>query len=101
MPAIPIIALGLSALGTGYSVYSGQQQAVKQKENLDLQQKAQQQAETSAVNQDRLAQENQKRARKKSPDLNVLLGDLMKPKPGPAGVNADQLLLGRPSLLGG
>lgn len=101
MPALPVIAAIYGGAQLGYQVYAGEQQAKAQRKNYDLQKKTQQQAEAAAVETDRRAQEDLKRARKKQPDLNVLLGDLMKPKPGPADVNADQLLLGRPSLLGG
>jgi len=46
------------------------------------------------MRQERLGEQEDARARSKSPDLDVLLGDQTKPKPGALGVNADQLLLG-------
>lgn len=84
----------------GYGVYSGERQAKAAKKGLKLQQRAQQEAHAAAVSQARAADEAEGRARQKTPDLNVLLGDQLTAKPGPTSVDADRLLLGRPGLLG-
>lgn len=89
-----------AVLGLGYSIYSGQRQQAAAKKGLGLQQRAQKEAETASIREARLADEEQNRARQKSPDLNVLLGDQLMSKPGQTGIDVDRLLLGRPGLLG-
>lgn len=85
----------------GYGIYSGQQQQAAARKGLHLQLQAEKNAENAAIREAKIGDEEEKRAKQKSPDLNVLLADQMLPKkPGQTGVDANRLLLGRPGSLG-
>lgn len=84
----------------GYGVYAGERQHAAGRENRRMQERAQEDAEDAALREARIGEEEEKRARQKSPDLNVLLQDQLQQKPGPNGIDANRLLLGRPGLLG-
>lgn len=88
------------AAALGYQVYAGQKQAKLQKQGLAAQEREQTNAENRALRSDRQASIAENRAQQRAPDLGVLLGDQQAPKPGPTGIDADRLLLGRPGLLG-
>lgn len=83
-----------------YQAVAGEQQRkAGQRGRRDAQQAARL-SEDAALSEQRRAEEAENAARQKSPDLNVLLGDERKRKPGPGSIDVDKLLLGRPKLLG-
>lgn len=91
----------MSALSLGYGVYAGEAQRSEQKKSVRRQEQAQREAEQDAAVQTRVADEEANRARQKQPDLGVLLNDIGRGfRPNNQSVRADQLLLGRPGLLG-
>lgn len=83
------------------SVNTGEQQKRGAKRSLRAQQDEQAKAEARAKRQARQADEDENRARRRSPDLGVLLNDVANGfRPNESSVRADRLLLGRPGLLG-
>lgn len=83
------------------SVNAGEQQHRAARRNLRAQEDQQAKAETQAKRQARQADEEENRARRRSPDLGVLLNDVANGfRPTESSVRADRLLLGRPGLLG-
>lgn len=98
---MPEVLATTAVLALAYGVHSGERQAKEAKKGLRLQERAQQDAQDAAIRDANLAEEEANRAKQKSPDLNVLLADQMKPKASQSAINADRLLLGRPGLLGG
>lgn len=90
----------VAAASLAYSGYAGQQQKSAAKKGMRLQEEAQQEAQNAAISTSRKAAEDEKRARAQAPDLNVLLADQQKFKGGSQGINAEKLLLGKPSALG-
>ena len=90
----------IAGASLAYGVYSGEQQAKAAKKGLNLQQQAEKDAENSAIRDARLSEEAENDAKKKGPDLGVLLGDQATPKPSPTSVDLDRLLLGRSGALG-
>lgn len=91
----------IAGLGLAYSVYAGEGQKAEAKKALARQQVAEQKAERQAAAQTRAADEATNSARKKQPDLGVLLADVANGfRPTASSVRADRLLLGRPGLLG-
>lgn len=89
----------VAAAALGYGVYAGEEQAKATRLGRRQQERTQKQAEARAISEARRAEMAEAASRRKSPNLDVLLAG-EPAKPGPAGMNADKLLLGRPSLLG-
>jgi hypothetical protein len=89
-----------AVLSLAYGVHSGERQAKSARRGLRLQEQAQNDAQSAAIREARIGEEEENRARQKGPDLNVLLADQLKPKRGPDTMDVDRLLLGRPALLG-
>ncbi|MEY5098085.1 MAG: hypothetical protein RJA36_804 [Pseudomonadota bacterium] len=97
---MPAVLAAAAVASLAYGVYSGENQKKVAKKGLRLQDQAQQDAQDAAIRDATLAEEETNRARQKTPDLNVLLADQMKPKASQSAIDADRLLLGRPGLLG-
>lgn len=97
---VEYLAAGIQALGLVYGVVSGERQAGVQRQARRDQEKAQDDAMAATVREARTAEEEANRARQRSPDVDVLLGDQQRRAPGPNSIDADRLLLGRPGLLG-
>ena len=99
MPAAPIIAAVAAAVGTGYSIYSGERAAKKQSQ-------AQAQAEKQAKEQALQAERDFNKANSKKANTAGLLqaaqqggvGSTM--LTGSEGIENDQLKLGKQNLLG-
>lgn len=96
-------ALAVAAVGTGYSIYSGEKAADAQ---ADAQKQAKKQAEATAT----AAEQATNAANKKKPDTNAILSAAMQASKagvsgtmltGSKGVSNSQLTLGKSSLLGG
>lgn len=103
MPAAPIIAAAAAAIGTGYSVYSGERAASNQ-------QKAAQQAKDNANKQAYLADQELNKANQKQPDSSALLSAQKQAGQGGVGstlltgaqgLDLQSLQLGKKTLLGG
>lgn len=73
--AAPIIAAAVSAIGTGYSIYAGEESRRAGKQAVRRQGQAQQQAETAAIRQEKLNEMQLAKANQKTPDALTLLGD--------------------------
>lgn len=104
-----IVAAAAAAVGTGYSIYSGEQQRSAQKDALNQQREAQQKAEASAAKQEKAAEEATNRALAKTPDTNAIMsaaeqsgkgGASSTMLTGPQGVDPNALELGKKTLLG-
>lgn len=95
-----VAGLVIAGLSLAYGGYAGERQATAQRKGAKNQREAQQTAESNALKQERLGEQEATRARQKTPDLDVLLGDLTKPKQSSLGINQSQLLLGN-RFLGG
>ena len=101
MPAAPIIAAVAAAVGTGYSIYSGERAAKKQSQ---AQAQAEKQAEKQALQADR----DFNKANSKKPNTAGLLqaaqqdggGVSSTMLTGSEGIENDQLKLGKQNLLG-
>lgn len=91
--------IALSAASTGYGVYAGEEQAQAGRRAKRDQDKAQTAAENAAASGARRAEEDERRARQRSPDLTGLL-ERERKRPGPGGIQIDQLLLGTSGVLG-
>ena len=92
-----IVSLG----SLGYQVYAGEEGRRLQRSGLRDQRAAQDEAQAAAVSSARRAAEAANRARRKAPDLDVLLGNELKPRSGKRdSIDVDRLLLGRPGVLG-
>lgn len=105
-----IIAAAAAVAGTGYAVYSGEQQKAAQADALAQQEKAQREAKERAQGQQQKAEQAENAARAKSPDVSGVLAsaaEAAKGGPagtmltGPQGVNPADLTLGKNTLLGG
>jgi len=103
------IGAATSAVGTAYSIYSGQQAAAQQKEALAQQERAQAQQMEVAKKQQATAEENINRANAKSPDTASILSSAQQAAAGgsagtmltgPQGIVPNQLALGKNTLLG-
>lgn len=91
----------IAGLALGYGVYSGERQNDMARQGVRRQEEQQRKAEAAALAEQARADQEQNRARKKSPDLGVLLNDVAAGfRPSQQSVRSDQLLLGRPGLLG-
>lgn len=97
------IAATAAAVGTAYSIYSGERASKKQDQ-------AQQAAQTAAAKQEKLADQAVNAANRKTPDVSAMLSSAAQMgKSGPAstlltgagGVDPNALLLGKNTLLGG
>lgn len=91
---------GIALASLAYGAVSGERQAGAARQNRRDQQKAQDENEAVAVRQARQAEEEENRAKQKSPDLNVLLSEQILPKPGASGIDAARLTLGTQRALG-
>lgn len=105
IPAAAYTAVAAVA-AAGYGAYSGERAASAQRHSLINQKKAQGTAEAQAIDQQRKADMELRRANQKQPDVTALLASAQKPTKsqslltGPSGVDASLLSLGRPKLLG-
>ncbi len=92
----------VAAASLGYSVVAGKQQQDKARKGMRLQDAAQQDAQNAAISETRAADEAMKKTKaERAPNLDVLLADQQKlPKGGQSGINAERLMLGKPSALG-
>jgi uncharacterized protein HemX len=100
---LQLISALAGAVGTGYSIYSGQQQAKTQKN-------ASAQAEAKAAANAKAADEATNRANQKKPNTAAILDQMLMAGrtgtsgtmlTGAAGIDPTQLSLGRSTLLGG
>lgn len=96
---MPGVLAGAAVASLAYGIYAGERQASEARKGVRRQQAAEQQAEAAAMAETRRAEQEENRARQQAPNIDVLLGD-RPPKPGPKGIDADRLLLGRPGQLG-
>jgi hypothetical protein len=98
---VEVASLIVAGLGLAYGAYSGERQAGAQRQGRRDQERAQGQAEAAVVSEGRRAEEEENRARQRSPDLSVLLQDQTRqPRAGSDGIDTNRLLLGRPGLMG-
>lgn len=104
------VAVGAIAVGTGYSIYSGERAAGQQKEALRKQAGAQEQAKMEAISQERQSSEAMGRANRKQPNVAGIMaassqaaqgGPSGTMLTGPMGVDPNALSLGKNTLLGG
>ena len=96
------VGVGVAAIGTGYSIYAGEE-ARKQ------QSKAQGEAKNNALKQEKLQDEATNRANRKSPNVNAIMAAAQQAAKGgvggtmltgPQGIDPSALQLGKTSLLG-
>lgn len=96
----------VGAIGTGYSIYAGQQQAQAQKKALGAQKGAQAKAEADARSQQMKSEMAVNAANQKKPDMSAIMkaaqstGGSNTMLTGPGGVDPNSLSLGKTSLLG-
>lgn len=104
------IAVGTAAVGTAYSIYSGERGAAQQRQALKKQAGAQEQAKMDAISQERRSAEAEGRASRKQPNVAGIMdaaGQAAQGGPsgtmltGPTGVDPNALSLGKNTLLGG
>lgn len=102
-----VTAAVAAVASTGYSIYSGEQAAKKQKQGLQMQEQANKQALATAQKQEKSAEENIRAANRKQADVSSILaaaqdtgGGDRTLLTGPAGVDPNQLALGKNTLLG-
>lgn len=104
-----VIGASIGAIGTGYSIYAGQQQNKNQKKSLQNQENAQQQAEQQALSTQRKSEIAQNAANMKTPDIASILSRAAQSGStglsstmltGPSGVDTSGLNLGKATLLG-
>lgn len=108
------VALGVMAaaavVGTGYSIYAGEEGRRKQSAALDQQRQAQAQAVESAKKQEKISEENINKANSKQPDTAAIIsaanqganqGAAGTMLTGPMGIDPSALSLGKNTLLGG
>lgn len=91
----------------GYGAYSGERAASAQRHSLINQKKAQGTAEAQAIDQQRKADMELRRANQRQPDVTAMLASAYASNrksqsllTGPGGIDPNQLSLGRPKLLG-
>lgn len=100
------VASAAAVATLGYGVYSGEQGARQQRKSLIEQKKAQGTAEASAMDQQRKAEQELRRANQKQPvDPTAALAALYSRRSKtllttPGGIDPNQLSLGKPKLLG-
>lgn len=92
---------------TGYSIYSGEQQKKQQEKSLQMQEQANKQAVDTAKKQESAAEQNVNAANRKQADVSSILAAAQESGgadrtllTGPAGVDPNQLALGKSTLLG-
>ena len=94
--------VGIMAVGTGYSIYAGEQARKDQS-------RAQGDAKNAALKQEKLQEEANNRANAKHPDVNAIMAAAQQSAKGgtsgtmltgPAGIDPSALQLGKSSLLG-
>lgn len=104
-----LIAAGVAAGSTGYSIYAGNKQQGAQKKALAAQTTAQQQAESNALSTERKSEIAQNSVNQQKPNVAAILaraatmggaGLSSTMLTGPGGVNTGSLNLGKTSLLG-
>jgi uncharacterized protein HemX len=104
-----LIAAGVAAGSTGYSIYAGQKAAAGQKKSLLAQTTAQAQAESAALSTERKSEIAQNSVNQQKPNVSAILaraatmgsaGLSSTMLTGPTGVNTGNLNLGKASLLG-
>lgn len=104
------VAAGAAVIGTGYSIYAGEQQKKAQSEALNQQRDAQNQAQQSALKQEKSAEEASNRSLAKAPNAGAILsgaeqaaktGGASTMLTGAAGVDPNSLQLEKKTLLGG
>ena len=104
-----LIAAGVAAGSTGYSIYAGQKQQGAQKKALAQQNKAQGEAEANALSTERKAETAQNSVNQKTPNVAAILARAAQSGStglsstmltGPAGVDPGSLNLGKTTLLG-
>jgi hypothetical protein len=97
------VAAGAAVAGTAYSIYSGERQANAQRKAGDA-------AKTSALKQEKLADEATNKANMKRPDTGAIMDAAMQAGKGgagstmltgPGGIDPSALQLGKNTLLGG
>lgn len=107
---IAAIAAGAAAVGTAYSIYSGERASGKQKQAMKKQAGAQEEARMEARSQQRQSDEAMGRSTRKTPDIAGIMseaGQAAQGGPsatmltGPTGVDPNALSLGKNTLLGG
>lgn len=105
--SLAVTAVFVAAVGTGYSIYSGERAASQQ---AAAQRQAKAQAEAQAEKDAKAADEANNRANQKDPNTNALLsasrqagklGGASTLLTGPTGIDTSALSLGRSTLLGG
>lgn len=101
------ITAASSAAAAGYSIYSGEQAAKKQEQGLRMQEQANKQAVDTAKKQESAAEQNVNAANRKQADVSSILAAAQESGgadrtllTGPAGVDPNQLALGKSTLLG-
>jgi hypothetical protein len=105
---LAIAGLAVGAVGTGYGIYSGQQQEAAQQQALKRQNTAQQQATAAALSTQRKSEIAQGAANQQTPDISNILyraanggkGLSSTMLTGPGGVDTSGLNLGKSTLLG-
>lgn len=104
-----LIAAGVAAGSTGYSIYAGKRQAGSQKKALVAQNTAQQKAEANSLSTERQSAVAENAANQQTPNVAQILARAAKMGnnglsstmlTGPTGVNANDLNLGKQTLLG-
>ena len=91
----------IAAASLGYGAYAGEEQASARRRGQRQQERAQDAAESAAVREGRVADEEANRARRKKPDLTSILEDASRQRTGATpSIDPDRLLLGRSGLLG-
>lgn len=104
------VAAGAAVVGTGYSIYQGEQQKKAQAEALNQQRDAQNQAQANALKQEKASEEAQNRALAKRPDASAILsaaeqagkaGTASTMLTGSQGIDPASLQLEKKTLLGG
>lgn len=106
-----ITAAVAAVVYTGYSIYQGERAAKQQEQQLQMQQQANAEAKSSALKQEKAAEESTNRALAKSPDTNAIMssasqaaktGGASTMLTGPSGIDTSALQLGKKNtLLGG
>lgn len=92
---------------TAYTIYSGEQQRKQQNQALDMQRQAQSEAKASAEAQAKSSEEAMNKANRKTPDMATIMQQATKGGPsatmltGAQGIDPNQLVLGKNTLLGG
>lgn len=101
---------GAAVVGTGYSIYAGEQQKKAQSDALNQQRDAQSKAEANALKQEKAGEEATNRSLAKRPDTGAILSSAEQAAKtgtggtmltGAQGVDPNSLQLEKKTLLGG